>query len=273
MEKPKVSILLVTYKRPQFIAGAIASTQRQTFQDWELIIIDDSENAETEQVAQPLAAKDNRIQYFHRLGKGTIANASNAGLAKAHGELIAILDDDDWWNDDRKLEKQVAFLDSHPDHVGCGGGFIIVNEQGKKTGEIMKPKTDHAIRSLALYANPMANSTTMFRRAANITYDESLPQFADWEFWLHIGMQGKLYNFPEYFLAYRMWDQGTSFSHQTQMANSGFRFVVRYRKHYPGFAGAIILMGIFRVYACFPAAIRKAMNAFLSRLKKTLFSG
>jgi hypothetical protein len=126
---------------------------------------------------------------------------------------------------------------------------------------------------VALYANPMANSTTMFRRAANIIYDESLPQFADWEFWLHIGMHGKLYNFPEHFLAYRMWDQGASFSHQKQAADTGFRIVIRYRKQYPGFAGAVILMGIYRVYARFPAAVRKFMNAFLSRLKKTLFSG
>jgi glycosyltransferase involved in cell wall biosynthesis len=271
MKSPKVSILLVTYKRPQFIEGAIKSALAQNFTDWEIIISDDSEDNNTEEVVKKFA-DDKRIHYFHRTVKGTIANSSNFALSNATGEYVAVLDDDDWWIDDKKLEKQIAFLDSHPDYIGCGGGFIIANEQGVEQSKILKPETDEAIRHVALYANPLANSTTMFRRVEAGMYDETIRQFADWDFWLKLGKMGKLYNFPEYFLAYRMWAHGASFTHQKENAGWGRKIVLRYKNDYPGFWKAIIIANLYLAYASFPEAIRRNLNGFLSRLKKSLFS-
>jgi len=276
MQSPRVSILLITYNRPQFVGGAIKSAQGQSLKDWELIIVDDSENAAVEHEVKKSAASEPRISYFHRPQKGTIANASNFGLKQAKGEYVAILDDDDWWTDPHKLEKQVKFLDEHSDCVGCGGGFVIVNEKGEETGKVLKPETDEAIRRVALYANPMANATTMFRRAAARAigdYDESCKQFADLDFWLSMGTKGKLYNFPEYFLAYRMWTSGASFKNQKQNADSGRAIVLKHRGEYPGFWKAITLADLYVAYARFPAFLRRALNSFLSRLKKSLFSG
>jgi hypothetical protein len=122
----------------------------------------------------------------------------------------------------------------------------------------------------------MANATTMFRRTAAESiggYDESFTQFADLDFWLSMGTQGKLYNFPDMFLAYRMWESGSSFKYQRENADAGWRIVFKHRNEYPGFARAMILTGLYRIYARFPARMRKTMNASLSRLKKSLFSG
>jgi glycosyltransferase involved in cell wall biosynthesis len=273
MIKPRVSILLITYNRPRFIAQSIESALMQTYKDWEVIIVDDSENDETEKAVKPFVMKDKRIQYFHRPQRGSIANASNFGLAKAHGEYVAILDDDDWWLDDKKLEKQVRFLDERRDYVGVGGGFILMNEEGKVTGKVLKPETDGAIRRVALFANPMVNSTGVFRRAAGGLYDESLRQFADFDIWLRLGTKGKLYNFPEYFLAYRMWAAASSFINQKQNADAGYRIVARYKNDYPSYAKAFVMANGYRLYARFPLFVRKRMNGFLSRLKKYLFSG
>lgn len=276
MQSPRVSILLITYNRPQFVGGAILSAQKQSYQDWELIIVDDSENNAVEDEVKKFEPREPRIYYFHRPQKGTIANASNFGLKQGKGEYIAILDDDDWWTDPQKLEKQVAFLDSHLDYVGCGGGFVIINEKGEQTGKVLKPENDDVIRRVALSANPMANATTMFRREtarAIGDYDESLKQFADLDFWLSMGTKGKLYNFPEYFLAYRMWASGASFKHQKQNADSGRRIVLKHKDEYPGFWRAITLTSIYVVYARFPSFVRRPLNGFLSRLKKSLFSG
>lgn len=276
MQSPRVSILLVTYNRPQFVGGAIESAQKQSFKDWELIIVDDTENNSVQNEVTKYTAAESRIYYFHRPQKGTIANASNFGLTQSKGEYIAILDDDDWWSDPQKLEKQVKFLDGHPDYVGCGGGFIIMNEKGEETGRVLKPETDEAIRRVALYANPMANATTMFRRSvaqAIGDYDESFKQFADLDFWLSMGTKGKLYNFPEYFLAYRMWASGASFKHQKENADSGRAIVLKHKGEYPGFWKAITLANLYVIYSRFPAFVRRAMNSFLSRLKKSLFSG
>lgn len=270
--KPKVSILMAVYNRPQYIGDSIESAIRQTFRDWELIISDDSENDATEKAVGPFVRRDKRVRYFHRPVKGTIANSSNFALARASGEYTAVLDDDDTWADPRKLEKQVTFLDEHPDYRGCGGGIIMVDERGAETGRLFKPETDEAIRRVALYANPIANSTGMFRRAAGERYDEAIPQFADWEFWLRLGTKGKLYNFPEYFLNYRMWHNASSFINQRENAQSALIIVNRYRHDYPGYAKAIVFTGLYWCYAHLPLFIRRALNSFLSKTKKRLFS-
>ena len=125
MSKPKVSILMVTYNRPQMIGRALASAREQTFGEWELIIVQDGPNPDTERLLSSWLERDQRIRYFRRGTVGSIAEASNFGLAAAQGEYVAILDDDDYWIDRYKLERQVEFLEGNPEYVGCGGGYEI----------------------------------------------------------------------------------------------------------------------------------------------------
>ena len=72
------------------------------------------------------------------------------------------------------------------------------------------------MRKVALMANPIANSTAMFRASFNERYDDSLQGFADWDFWLKLGRRGKMYNFRELFLAYRMWNGDVPLSSSAQ---------------------------------------------------------
>ncbi len=270
---PKVSVLLVTVNRGNILLKAIESLYTQTFQEWELIVVDDSQDKKTEEAIKKFA-NDPRIRYFHRLQKGSIANASNFGIAHAQGEYIAILDDDDWWLDVQKLEKQLSFLSKNQEYVGCGGGIVVVDAKDEELFRAVKPEKDEAIRRRALYANPMANSTTLFRRATGEkigNYDETLSQFADWDFWLKIGLRGKLYNFPEYFTAYAMWEQGSSFSKQREASKNTWRIIARYREYYPGYTRAILFAISYGMYACFPKSVKQFLNTPLSRFKKFLF--
>ena len=87
----------------------------------------------------------------------------------------------------------------NPEYVACGGGYVVIDQDGRQRGAFLKPETDHAIRARALLANPIVNSTAVFRRVGNgelVWYDTSMCQFADSDFWLTIGAKGKLYNFP-----------------------------------------------------------------------------
>ena len=209
IKKPTVSIITAAWTRAHYIGIGIQSAIDKTFQDWELIIADDGSPDNTAEVVAEWQKKDKRIKYIRLPHIGRIATVSNAALREAQGEFVAVLDDDDYWIDNRKLEKQVAFLRSHSDYIACGGWFITVDANGNETGRIRKPETDAAIRRVMLAANGIANSTSMFRRKEAGLYDETLAQFADWDFYLRLGTRGKLYNFPEYFLAYRMWHQGS----------------------------------------------------------------
>lgn len=275
MVNPKVSILTATYNRAKLVSRAIESVLSQSFSNWELIAVNDTESDGTSEVMAKWQKKDRRIKYLVIPRCGRIAIVSNFGLQQARGEYIAILDDDDWWINKDKLKRQVDFLDKNSEYVGCGGGAIAIDEKERELFKFLKFEQDKEIKKRALYANPMINSTTLFRRSAAQRvglYDKSLLQFADWDFWLKMGLVGKLYNFQEYFAYYLMWGKGTSFLKQKENAKSGIRIVRRYKNKYPGFNKAIFIYYFYYFYAYIPDFIKKFLNPFLSRLKKVIFS-
>ena len=276
MGKPTVSVLTATWNRAHLIGAAIESVRDQTFPDWELIVVDDGSTDTTAGVIRGWQAKDKRIAYFRMPTRESIAAVSNLGLAHAQGKYVAILDDDDWWIDKRKLEKQVAFMDAHPDCVACGGGIMMVDERGKELGRALKKESDAEIRNVALFANPMANSTTLFRADAASAvgrYDDTtIRQFADWDFWLKLGLRGKFYNFPEYFAAYRIHPGSSSFQKQRENADAAIIIVKRYRRKYPGFWKGILYAYGYRIYTFAPLWFRRGTYAFLSSVKKRLFA-
>jgi glycosyltransferase involved in cell wall biosynthesis len=268
---PKVSILMLTYNRPQQIGRAIASVRAQTFQDWELIIVQDGSNPETRVLLAEWLARDPRIRYFPRGKTGSIAEASNFGLEQARGEYVAILDDDDEWIVAEKLARQIEFLDAHPDYAGCGGGYVVVDEHGCERARFLKPETDDAIRERALLANPMANSTTVFRRAIGgeaAVYDTAIRQFADWDFWLTVGAKGKLYNFPDFLAHYALWEGGSSFRNLKANGRAAITIVRKHRREYRGYAPALILAWGHFLYGCLPAGVRRVTYNRLSAFKK-----
>ena len=273
-QPPQISILMLTYNRPQMIPRAIESIFRQTHTNWELIIVQDGDNAETERlVAEWLERDPARIHFFRRGLVGTIAEASNFGLEQARGEYVAILDDDDWWAADDKLARQTAFLDAHPDHVGIGGGYVVVDQDGRRRGSYSKPELDEQIRSNALVANPVANSTAMFRRMIGgrpALYDASLRQFADWDFWLTLGAQGKLHNFPDNLAYYALWEGGSSFKNQTANARAGLRIVMKHRRAYRRFYLALPVSLLYLGYSHLPVWMKRLSYEWLSALKKAV---
>jgi len=272
----QVSVLTLTRNRPQFLGRAIQSILGQTLEDWELIVVHDGPDKQTAALMEQWVERDRRIRYFHRDSGGNIANACNYGLARARGEYVAILDDDDFWVAADKLAKQVAFLNSHPDYAGCGGGMTVIDEAENVLMSYLKPEQDDEIRARALWANPMTHSTSMFRRSLGEGfgyYDESLAGYQDWDIWLRFGRLGKLYNFPEVFTRYTIWSSGGSFQQQRKNALSALKIVFRHRIEYRGFTGAVALALMHLAYAHLPAGIRKSTFSFLSQRKKAIFAG
>jgi glycosyltransferase involved in cell wall biosynthesis len=272
---PRVSVLMLTYNRPQFIGRAIESILAQQFQEWELLVVHDGPNEEIPRVMEEWQKRDSRIHYFHRAVPGNIAEASNFGLDHARGEYIAVLDDDDYWARADKLSKQTDFLDRHPDYCCCGGGVIVVDPMGREQMRYLKPENDEQIKRRALMANPLAHSTTLYRREPALRiggYDQSLAGFQDWDLWLKLGKTGKLYNFPEYFLHYRVWQGSGSFHQSKGNTESALRITRRHRDDYTGFPVAFTLALLYHAYAHLPVGVQRTSYSFLSRLKKAIFS-
>lgn len=90
-----ISVIMLTYNRENLVSRAIESILRQTYRDFEFIIVDNGSTDRSGQIAEKYAAKDNRIRVIRR-ERGNIGSGRNAGLDEAQGEYIAFIDDDDW---------------------------------------------------------------------------------------------------------------------------------------------------------------------------------
>ncbi|MBI4087749.1 MAG: glycosyltransferase family 2 protein [Candidatus Liptonbacteria bacterium] len=273
MTNPQVSILLATWNRAKKLGPAIESVRMQSFGDWELIIADDGSTDETPIVVREWQKREPRIVYVRSETNDGISKNYNKGLNVAKGEYVAMIDDDDAWIGKDKLKRQIDFLEKNPEYVGCGGGVVVVNEAGKELYRYLKPETDKEIRERMLFGNPIANSTTVFRRAVGEQvgrYDETTRYSGDRDFWLKMGLVGKLYNFPEYFSYYTMSNVNTSIAKIKPHLKASLVVMKRYRKSYPHYLPALALNELQYCYAFLPGWIKKAIHFPLARLKRLL---
>ena len=114
--RPRVSVVVPFFDTPPaFISEAVDSVLRQTYSDWEVLLVDDGSSDPSMAVARALASEHSRVRYLEHAGhanRGQSA-ARNLGFASARGEYFALLDADDVWLP-HKLEEQVAMLDANP---------------------------------------------------------------------------------------------------------------------------------------------------------------
>ena len=273
MKNPTITVLMPTYRRPHTVGRAIESVLRQTFSDWEFIIIDDASVDGTAQVLAKFAARDKRIRILRNEKNLYISGALNRGLDAAAGEFIARVDDDDYWIDDQKLQKQVDFLRAHPDHVVVGGGVIVIDGSGKELYRYFKKESDGDIRKSALFANPFSHTTALFRTdAARKAGGYPTERYAeDWDLWLRMGNAGKLHNLQEYVTAYTMDESSSSFVYQRPQSKRILQIIKSHRKEYPGFLGAYALNSIQYAYSFLPLSLRLSLHSVLSSLKRRSF--
>lgn len=264
---------MATYNRAHLLERAIQVVQQQVLTNWELLIIDDASQDDTASVVQPWVKQDSRIIYLRHDSNQGISRAYNTGFLRAQGEFIAMMDDDDAWCVNDKLERQVKFLESNPDYVGCGGGLIVVDPQGTEKYRYLKPETDAQIRSVMLLSNPMANSTTMFRRAAGEQlgwYDGSLRLAGDRDFWMKMARIGKLHNFQEYLSFYTMGAHNNSIVHIKLHLRTSLMLTKRYRDDYPRYPVALLVNYAQYGYAFLPPGVRRYIHTRVARAKRAV---
>lgn len=270
---PRVSIVMGTYNRAHLLDRAIEALLRQSFTDWELIVTDDGSRDETPAKVRSWLEREPRIVYIRNEVNQGISRNYNVAFARARGEYVAMLDDDDAWCRDDKLARQVEFLDTHPDHVGCGGGLIVVDPEGREKYRFLKPETDAQIRRAMLFSNPMANSTTLFRRAAGERagwYDASMRYSGDRDFWMKLALIGRLYNFPEHQSFYTMGTHNTSIAHIKPHLKASLMLTMRYRRDFPYYWPALAVNYAQYGYAFLPEGVRNRVHTWLARIKRTV---
>lgn len=213
--KPLVSILMPTYNHEKYIALAVESALAQKTQySYELLINDDVSTDSTRKIAESYAEKyPEKIRLFtHDKNQGLLKSYKYL-LEQAEGKYIAILESDDLWTDENKLEKQVAFLESHDDYGLCCSDYYTIDENGTKTGEVVKDfdknQNDQWYKALMNFAS-IGALTIIFRRSVYEKwcciddYIERKFQTFDRSVWLSIAKHSKCYFIHEKLASYRV---------------------------------------------------------------------
>lgn len=146
---PKVSVIITAYQKAQFLPRALQSVLDQTFQDFELIVVDDGSTDATREIVERFVQRDRRIKYIYQENQGP-GSARNTGIQAAQADLVALLDGDDEWFPE-KLEHQVQIMTSYPIV-----DLILTNMQYVNTidkGRIVNPSShyhDYVLTSFTL---------------------------------------------------------------------------------------------------------------------------
>lgn len=133
MEEGLVSVVTPMYNAEKFIAKTIESVQAQTYQNWELVIVDDVSTDGSAEIVMEYAKGDSRIRYLRSESNGGVSKARNTSLEAAAGQYAAFLDSDDLWTPD-KLEKQLAFMEKQG-AAFCYGACRVIDQEGKPAGK------------------------------------------------------------------------------------------------------------------------------------------
>lgn len=199
---PKVSVVLPVYNVAPYIQNTIESILRQTFQDFELLVLDDCSTDSTVELVR--AFTDLRLKLIvnsRNLGR---AGTDNAALEYVRGEYIAKMDGDDLCHPER-LAQQVAFLDCHPD-VNVLGTWLV--NFGASTYLNRYPTEPDAARVLTLFTMPVGNPSVMLRtalfRERGLRYDDNLRQTEDYDFFCRYIRELRVANLPQPLLQYRV---------------------------------------------------------------------
>lgn len=184
--KPTVSIILPTFNRSYIIDRSIRSILDQTYQEFELIIVDDGSTDNTEDVVRSF--EDKRINYLkYKLNRGA-AHARNVGIREARGQYIAFQDSDDEWISD-KLAKQIEVITETSPDVGIvySGYWRIIGYEKTYLPKKGNYSKGGDIQDILLKGNFITTQTVLMRKEclkkAGL-FDERLPRFQDWELWL-----------------------------------------------------------------------------------------
>ncbi len=208
-EQPLVSVIIPAYKAEKFLPETLESVLNQTYENLEIIVVDDGSPESLEPVVVPYLEKDARIKFF-RKPNGGVSSARNFGYKKSRGEFVSFLDADDVWFGENVEKKVRALLNASSEFGYVHSKVEVIDENGKPTGEVLEGKGGDILIDLLLW-----HEKAISARCANLLYrrevleriglfHEKLSTAADQELTFRLAKHYKGIYIPEVLLYYRM---------------------------------------------------------------------
>ena len=258
-EQPLVTVLVLSYNRARYIAEAIDSVLSQSYQNFELVIIDDGSTDQTCDILSKYT--DPRIQtMLHNENAGLHARRAES-LTYVTGKYTAVLDSDDLWTSVDKLAQQVAYMEANPGCAVVGTFITLMSPDGTTIGTNSYHSTDAEIRGSILSRNQFTHSSVLMRTAllrdAPGYRDTGLAE--DLDLFLQLGLVGTFANLPHHMTSYRIHTE--SFNPQKQaMARAVLGIIQTHKHEYPHYYRAYLKAQLRLRYTF----LRQKLSLFLS---------
>ncbi|MEO8368871.1 MAG: glycosyltransferase, partial [Candidatus Solibacter sp.] len=220
-------MIIPAYNAATTLVDAVASIEKQTAQDWEILIVDDGSSDDTGEIAAALAERDSRIRVITQSNGGESA-ARNAGISQARCDWLLFLDADDWVASNY-LEKLASAIDADPalDAVHCGWARVAQN--GAEIIEEYRPPSGDLFPVLARRAAFAVHACLVRRSLVEAVglFDTSLKKSPDWDLWQKLARRGATFgSVPEVLAYYRMVPNSASIDAE-QMLRDGLTVLRR----------------------------------------------
>lgn len=194
LNKPLVSVLICSYNAEKFVEATVRSVSNQTYANMEILVLDNDSSDETVGVLRRVAEEDPRLKIYEAMSNLGAYGGLNYLLDRAAGRYVAINDHDDIWKND-KIRRQVEFLETNGNYVGCGTAMI--NHYEKYNCFVM--------RRLRRIGTVAWHTSLVFRNSGQ-RYDESIKVATDFHFMKNVLCRNHLliYNHREPYVLRRI---------------------------------------------------------------------
>jgi glycosyltransferase involved in cell wall biosynthesis len=235
---PLVTFIVAVYNCDHYLSESLKSLQSQTYNNFKIIIVDDNSTDRTYEILEEFIGTEKRAQLIKHCKNMGRSASRNRALYNVDTEYVAILDADDIALPER-LQKQIEFMQEHPetDILGCGTEFI--NSKGESTDKwIPNESAQDLWQCLITSGPPFAHSSVLFRTAALKKVGGYRPQFVyaqDYDLYLRLGKISNCAALPDILVQYRVYDKNTLLTRRMHQARLHLialaSWVVRYTEN------------------------------------------
>lgn len=210
-KQPLISITMPVYNAEAHLEEAILSILRQTYKNFELIIVNDGSTDKSQDIIDTYSKLDSRIKAFKQPNKGVVA-ASSFAIKKSIGEFITRHDADDI-SFPTKLDDFVYTLNVHPNAIVITGNIEVINERGEFIRKDFTPPNDTGLKTALLVYNPLPNGATLIKKSAFEEVGGYSDVFAeDLDLWIKLYDKGEFASTESFVYKWRINSSGLTSS-------------------------------------------------------------